>query len=277
MRIPRFFGLHAKPPVHMNWTLALVPFVLLIAIYLIASDMRLRENPKDKLLPSVSKMVDSMERLVFEPERRSGKYIFVNDTISSLKRIGVGLVSAAVVGLFLGLNMGLFPGMRSILLPVITALATVPPLAILPILFISVGIGEAAKVTLIFIGVVFTITSNVYLATRRIPKEHTIKALTLGASQLGVVYRVILPQIMPCLIDTVRLSLGSAWLFLIASEAVASTDGLGYRIFLVRRYLAMDVILPYVLWITCLGFSMNWGLRKFIDWKFPWYAHTSQS
>ena len=50
-----------------------------------------------------------------------------------------------------------------------------------------------------------------------------------------------------------RLSLGPAWLFLIAAEAIASTDGLGYRIFLVRRYLSMDVILPYVAWITLLA------------------------
>jgi NitT/TauT family transport system permease protein len=58
---------------------------------------------------------------------------------------------------------------------------------------------------------------------------------------------VILPQVMPRLLDAVRISLGAAWLFLIAAEAIASTDGLGYRIFLVRRYLAMDVIIPYVL------------------------------
>ena len=55
-----------------------------------------------------------------------------------------------------------------------------------------------------------------------------------------------MPQVLPRLIDTVRLALGAAWLFLIAAEAIAATEGLGYRIFLVRRYLAMDVILPYV-------------------------------
>ena len=58
---------------------------------------------------------------------------------------------------------------------------------------------------------------------------------------------------MPRLITCVRLALGPAWLFLIAAEAIASTEGLGYRIFLVRRYLAMDVILPYVAWITLLA------------------------
>ncbi|HAQ85515.1 MAG TPA: lipid kinase, partial [Pseudomonas sp.] len=58
---------------------------------------------------------------------------------------------------------------------------------------------------------------------------------------------------------------------LIAAEAIASTDGLGYRIFLVRRYLAMDVILPYVAWITLLAWSMDFGLRKLTQLAFPWY------
>ena len=75
---------------------------------------------------------------------------------------------------------------------------------------------------------------------------------------------------LPRLIDCVRLQLGPAWLFLIAAEAIASTDGLGYRIFLVRRFLAMDVILPYVAWITLLAFLMDWGLRKLNSKAFPW-------
>jgi NitT/TauT family transport system permease protein len=81
---------------------------------------------------------------------------------------------------------------------------------------------------------------------------------------------VVLPQTWPRLIDALRLSLGAAWLFLIASEAIASTDGLGYRIFLVRRYLAMDVILPYVAWITLLAFTMDALLRLLRSKVFPW-------
>ena len=82
-----------------------------------------------------------------------------------------------------------------------------------------------------------------------------------------------LPQVLPRLIDAVRLTLGAAWLFLIAAEAIAATDGLGYRIFLVRRYLAMDVILPYVLWITLLAFLTDALLRFVSRRAFPWF-HT---
>ena len=84
--------------------------------------------------------------------------------------------------------------------------------------------------------------------------------------------RVALPQIAPRLIQGVRLSLGPAWLFLIAAEAIASDSGLGYRIFLVRRYLAMDVILPYVLWITLLAFLIDYALRLLARRAFGW-AH----
>ena len=83
--------------------------------------------------------------------------------------------------------------------------------------------------------------------------------------------RVILPQLLPRLLISLQLMLGSAWLFLIAAEAIASTDGLGYRIFLVRRYLAMDVILPYVAWITLLAWLMDFGLRRASTRLFPWF------
>ena len=73
-----------------------------------------------------------------------------------------------------------------------------------------------------------------------------------------------------------RLSLGAAWLFLIAAEAIAAQDGLGYRIFLVRRYLSMDIILPYVVWITLLAFLTDWLLRKTSLFFFPWFHSQSR-
>src|SRR4029078_9908053 len=94
-----------------------------------------------------------------------------------------------------------------------------------------------------------------------LPREQIIKAQTLGATTWQLILRVVLPQLWPRLIDALRLSMRDAWLFLIAAEAIASTEGLGYRIFLVRRYLAMDVILPYVVWITVLALLADFALR----------------
>jgi len=126
-------------------------------------------------------------------------------------------------------------------------------------------------VTLIVIGITPVIIRDLALRAGELPGEQLIKAQTLGASTWQLIIRVVLPQIWPRLIDSLRLTLGSAWLFLIAAEAIASTEGLGYRIFLVRRYLAMDVILPYVVWITLLAWLMDWGLKRLTQRAFPWY------
>lgn len=268
---PRFWGLHAEPSNGLRRWLGVLPFVLLVAIYLIGSHLRLSDNPDDKILPSLVQMASTLDRLAFSADPRTGDYVMFNDTIASLRRLLIGVGAAALVGLFLGLNMGLYRGARGVLLPMTTFISIVPPLAILPMLFIIFGVDELAKVMLIFIGTFPLITRDIYYYVAAIPHEQITKALTLGASQHQVVYRVVLPQVMPRLINTIRLSLGGGWLFLIAAEAIASTDGLGYRIFLVRRYLAMDVIIPYVLWVTFLGFSVDWLLQNFMRWRYRWY------
>lgn len=275
MTRPRLFGVYAKPGKGLRWLLALLPFLLALAVYGGFSEQRHTANPQDKLLPTLSQMTAAVERMAFQPDKRSGERLMVRDTLSSLQRLSIGLALAAAFGLLLGLNMGVFPGLHATFRPFVTFISMVPPLAILPILFVSFGVDELAKVTLIFIGTFPVITRDVLLAVRKLPREQITKAMTLGASQLELVYRILLPQILPRLIEAVRLALGAAWLFLIAAEAIAASDGLGYRIFLMRRYLAMDVILPYVLWITLLGYLMDLGLRRLLHSAFPWYHQGS--
>ena len=243
----------------------------MIAAYLIASYLRLADNPQDKILPSLGRMGEAIERMAFTPDPQSGGYLWWEDTWASVRRIALGVGLAALLGLLLGLNMGLRPRFKLLFSSFLTFLSMVPPLAVLPILFISLGVDELAKVALIFLGVFPVIARDILLAVERIPREQVTKAITLGASRFAIIYRIVMPQIMPRLLDDIRLSLGSAWLFLIAAEAIASTEGLGYRIFLVRRYLAMDVILPYVLWITLLGFLMDGLLRLILSRRYGWY------
>jgi NitT/TauT family transport system permease protein len=263
-------GLHAQVSTRSRWLLAAIPFGLLLTVYFVSSHLRLADNPQDKLLPSLAQMSDAVIRMAFEPDPNTEKYVFWQDTWASLIRLFTGVTLAALTGLALGLNMGLLPRMRALLSPFVTVISMVPPLAILPIIFITFGVDETAKVMLIFIGVFPVITRDIFLTVEKVPPEQITKALSLGASQFAVIYRIVLPQIMPRLIDAARLALGGAWLFLIAAEAIASTDGLGYRIFLMRRYLAMDVILPYVMWITLLGFLMDYGLRRLVMWRYRW-------
>ncbi|GAC1331624.1 MAG: ABC transporter permease [Steroidobacteraceae bacterium] len=250
--------------------LSAMPFILIIAAYLFYSNARLAENAGDKLLPAPATIAATVHRLAFEEDERSGGYLLWNDTWASLQRLLTGLGISALVGLCLGVAIGVVPYIRAALAPFVAALSLIPPLAVLPILFIVVGLGELAKITLIIVGVAPVIARDLAMRTAELPGEQIIKAQTLGASTWQLVLRVVLPQIWPRLVDALRLTLGSAWLFLIAAEAIASTEGLGYRIFLVRRYLAMDVILPYVGWVTVLAFGMDRLLRILRVKIFAW-------
>ena len=251
--------------------LALLPFALLLLCYLLSSQARLEINPQDKLLPGLGSIVEAIQRLAFEPSKRSGEILLLTDTLTSLRLLLIGVGSSALLALVLGLGTGAIPLLRAPLSPLVTALSLIPPMAILPILFISFGLGDLAKVMLIVIGITPMLIRDLQLKTLSLPAEQLVKAQTLGGSSWQIMLRVMLPQVLPRLIEAVRLTLGSAWLFLIAAEAIAATAGLGYRIFLVRRYLAMDVILPYVAWITLLAFSMDWLLKQAARRAFPWY------
>lgn len=251
--------------------LILLPFALLLFAYFAGSAQRLADNPNDKLLPSASQMAAAVDRLAFTEDKRSGNYLFWQDSASSLTRLAMGIGIAALAGLCLGIAAGIIPLFGAPLSPLLTVLSMVPPLAILPILFIVFGLGELSKVMLIVIGITPILARDLEQRAREIPQEILIKAQTLGASTWTLILRVVLPQLLPRLLIALRLVLGSAWLFLIAAEAIASTDGLGYRIFLVRRYMAMDVILPYVVWITLLAWLMDLGLRQTTRLCFPWY------
>jgi NitT/TauT family transport system permease protein len=250
--------------------LALLPFLLITLVYVVGSAERRAANPDDKILPPLSEMAASVERLAFEPDRRTGQYVLWADTGASLKRLLVGLGVATLIGLCLGLALGVLPLVDAMLRPAVSAICLIPPMAMLPILFIVFGLGDLSKIVLIVFGVAPFLVRDVAFAVDRLPREQLIKAQTLGASTWQVAIRVVLPQIMPRLIEGVRLSLGPAFLFLISAEAIAADAGLGYRIFLVRRYLSMDVILPYVAWITLLAYLMDLALSRLARSAFAW-------
>lgn len=263
--------INRKPDRHVSIFLMLLPFLLVLLAYVIGSDIRLAENPNDKLLPGLQSFVDAIQRVAFTADKRSGDYLLWSDTLASMARLGCGMLVATSIGILVGVHIGLLPICRAGLLPFVTVMSMLPPLAVLPILFIVFGLGEVSKVALIVIGISPIIIRDVSLRVEDIPKEQLIKAQTLGANSWQLAVRVVLPQVWPRLIDAVRLTLGSAWLFLIAAEAIAAQSGLGYRIFLLRRYLAMDTILPYVAWITFLAFALDYLLRRLQSWLFPWF------
>ncbi|QNI02575.1 ABC transporter permease subunit [Halomonas sp. SH5A2] len=254
-----------------RWLLGLVPLLLIAMVYIGLSTARLADNPDDRLLPAPATMAETFITLATEANRRTGDIVLWADTAASLERLLIGVAISATLGLTVGLLSGGLPIIRAKFSPLITVLSLIPPMAVLPILFIAFGTGEAAKIALIVIGVTPFLIRDIQGHALRLPDEQLIKAQTLGASSWQVLIRVLLPQLTPRLINATRLALGTAWLFLIAAEAIAAQEGLGYRIFLVRRYLSMDIILPYVAWITLLAFLLDQLLAWVSRLAFPWY------
>ncbi|WP_348761231.1 ABC transporter permease subunit [uncultured Salinisphaera sp.] len=257
--------------------LALMPFIVLAVVYIAVANHKTEANPNQRLFPTVDKVSQTMARMATEPDMRSGEIALWADTQASLKRLGVGVAISAVTALVFGLLAGGIPLFRAPFSPLITVLSLIPPMAILPILFIVFGTGELAKIALIVIGITPFLIRDLTEEAQRLPEEQKIKAQTLGANSWQVLTRVLLPQLTPRLLSTTRLALGSAWLFLIAAEAIAAQSGLGYRIFLVRRYLSMDVILPYVAWITLLAFVIDRVLYLVSKTWFRWYHVDEQA
>jgi NitT/TauT family transport system permease protein len=263
--------INAAPDRASRLMLGAMPLMLLLVLYFFVSDARLAENSADKLFPSFAQMGQAAYKLAFEVNPNTGSQLLWSDTYASLVRLLFGVLISAVCALVFGLLMGAIPVARAVVSPLVVAIALIPALAILPILTIIFGVGEASKIILIVIGLTPLIARDLQQYVQSMPQEQLIKAQTLGGNSSQIIMRVMLPQVMPRLFDAVRLSLTSAWLFLIAAESIAATEGLGYRIFLQQRYLAMDSILPLVAWMTLLAFLLDRLMWVASKAYWPWY------
>jgi NitT/TauT family transport system permease protein len=268
--------LNVRPRAGVRALLGLFPLLALLLVYVAASTVQHTANPAEKILPTLGAILEEVRVMGFQVDPQTGAIPLWQDTGASLGRLGLGLVIATGITLILGLLIGTLPLVRATLSPLVAAIAVIPPIAVLPILFITFGLGETAKIVLIVVGVTPAMCRDLASHVAAIPEEQIVKAQTLGASTWQVILRVAVPQALPRLIQSLRLSLGPAWVFLISAEAIASDVGLGYRIFLVRRYLAMDIILPYVAWTALLAVAIDLALLAISRRAFPW-AHPANA
>jgi len=200
---------------------------------------------------------------------KQGESLLWQDTKASGKRILISMLFI-FAGIYIGLFMGAYPYAEKLLYRFVLFFDKVPAIAVLPILFIVFGLGETSKIALIVIGVAPTVILDTYLKVKEVHDEQLVKGMTLGASQPEIVFRIIFPQIIPKVLDTVRLNFKAVILFLIAGEALAAEAGIGYRIFVVRRYMDMATIFPYVVWISMLAFMVDMAFRTWISKKYQW-------
>ena len=164
---------------------AALPFGLLAGCYVVASFLRRQANPSAKRLPSLSAMADAVCRMAVLADPRTGQVQVWADTAASLQRLGLGLGVAFGLTLLLGLAIGMLPHVRALLATRVDVVSMVPPLALLPILFILLGLGEASKVTLIVIGAMPGMMRDLSLRVQELPREQMTKALTPGRNLMA--------------------------------------------------------------------------------------------
>jgi NitT/TauT family transport system permease protein len=282
------FSIYAKPrraiAAAISWTL----FAAGAAAYFYASRARHIENPEDRVMPGIAQMAHGMYDAALKPadedESQSQSQpqsfgarfldsMLWKDTKATGRRFFVSL-ALLVPAVILGLHMGIFPYAGAFFLRFVLFFDKIVALSLLPILFIAFGIDELAKIMLIVVGVAPTIVLDTFNLARSVPAEQTVKAFTLGAGDFTVAYRVVMKQILPRVLNSVRLNLKAVMLFLFAGEMIASTDGLAYRIALLRRHMGMDVIVPYVLWVALLLFLVDLAMRLLNRKLHPWFIET---
>jgi NitT/TauT family transport system permease protein len=207
-------------------------------------------NIDPKFLPSPAKVLEAFGRLWSTRE-------LLKDTVASLWRVGVGFLLAAAFSIPVGVLMGSFASIRALLEPLFGLMRYMPAPAFIPLLILYLGIGEGPKITLIFIGVFFFNSLMVMDTVKFVPKELIEATYMLGGNRWATLTQVILPHVLPGIIDACRINLAAAWQLVIVSELIAATEGLGRRISVAGRFLRTDEIFVGLIVIGVIGLAFD--------------------
>ena len=181
--------------------------------------------------------------------------------------------SLPVLVVAFGVLMGAYRWIEAPLGPVIMFLSKIPPTAMMPIYFALVGTDQKMFTSMVALGIFFSMTQSIYQAVRQDVSDEAInKAYTLGASELEIIYEVIWKQILPKIIDSIRLQIGPAMVFLLAAEMVVGNAGLGYQIRMQSRILNMSIVYVYLAILAFIGLIAEWGLATLRRKLCPWYV-----
>lgn len=262
-----------RQPIRQPAVLALgiLSLALLVVGYSWLSHRQHRKNPDDTTIPSWSQLGEGV-RQATAVHQRSGERWVVVDARASASRFFMGLAVGVSAALVFGLAMGCFAPVEAFCRPPLSLLAQIPPTAALAVFFVLVGTGREMYVTMIAFGVLPPLAQTVYLAVKEFPDELQYKSYTLGASHTEVIFSIILPQVLPKMLDALRLAIGPALVYLIAAEMVVGDVGFGYRIRLQSRLMNMSVVYPYLALLALFGFTTDTLLRRLQRWLCPWYT-----
>jgi NitT/TauT family transport system permease protein len=275
----RFFTIGKKitnPAVKV--ILGIVFFLLVIGLYSYTSYVRHLENPKDRMVPTFFQIVDGMkETFEYKNEKEPDfwEIRIVRDISASLRRLVIAMVISVTLAVFIGLYSAAFGFFDRFTMPFIRSFSFIPPIALLPLIFVWLGKWpETAKIVVIILGTFFVMVTDIYMRVKQVPKKLIDKGYTLGASTLEVLHKIMLRYTMPGIIESIRLAMTPAWIFLIAAEfSLPSTAGLGYYMNVVRRQLGVNIILWYIFVIIIIGIMIDFILKSLNVWANKWYFH----
>ncbi|MBK1827340.1 ABC transporter permease [Haloferula rosea] len=278
-----FLRTDARLPWAGKLILTLLPVLVLCFAYVKRSS-ELAETDRAKLMPTAGKLVDAAKKVALPipaPERESERrkelrlerqFMLYKDTVASFKRMGWAML-VILIAVPIGVMMGSYPWAESLGKTIMVILSMIPALALLSILFLTLGTGEVAKVGLIVLGVFPMICLDTYLRAKALPRQQFYKAQSLGACELEMPWRVVFPQIWPDVLNTIRLNLGVMAVLMIAGESISAESGIGYRIFIkFYRTTAMDSTIVYVIWLTLLMFLLDLAISLWIKHRYKWLS-----
>ena len=189
---------------------------------------------------------------------------------TSVKRVLLGVFFGALAGIPLGFAMGLNSAARGLFDPIVEFVRPIPPLALIPLVILWLGIDEVAKVFLLFLAALFImlIAARAGVSSVQISKVHA--AYSLGASKTQVLRYVILPNALPEIFTGLRTSMGVCWGTLVAAELVAADQGVGSMMMIAKNFLQTDVVVIGIIIIGAIGFAIEMLMRALEAWLIPW-------
>lgn len=246
----------------------------LLVIYAQLSLRQSRINPKQKVIPGWTAFSEGAARLTKSQgtDENPKPSMLLTDLRATYWRLLLGLGLGVVLSVGVGIAMGAYRWIEAPLAPIISFLAKIPPTAMLPIYFVLVGTDQTMFTTMVAFGVFFTMAQSVYQAIANDVKLNAInKAYTLGGSDPEIIYEVIWKQVLPAILDNIRLQIGPAMIFLLAAEMLVGGEGIGYRIRMESRVLNMSIVYIYLGILGFTGLMADWLLLRLRQSLCPWY------
>lgn len=196
----------------------------------------------------------------------------IADVQASLQRVFVGFLIASIIGAPLGIFLAYFYVPRQIMVPIITLLRPIPPIAWIPLAILWFGIGNASSYFITAIAAFFPVFINSFAGGRAVDRHHIHAAKCLGAKQTALFSKVLLPSALPLVWAGLRIGLGQSWMAVVTSELIAAQSGLGYMIQANRLNLETSYVLVGMVAIGILGSLMNAVLGYIEKYIIPWKA-----